>query len=78
MVGSERQDWKEGQMKHVIVEVSVTSAEGERIPVGLMNTEQALSLPHDMNIEVSHPDHDAGDTEIFMDRATFQDHLATL
>lgn len=63
-------------MKRAIVEVSVTSAEGDRIAIGLMNTEQALSLPHEMDIEVSHPDHQTGDTETFMDRAMLRDHLA--
>ncbi len=62
-------------MKHAIVEVSVTSADGDRIPVGLMNAQQALSLPPDIDIEVSHPTHAAGSTDIFVDRATLQDHV---
>lgn len=63
-------------MKHSIVEVSVTNAEGDRVPVGLMNTEQALSLPQELDIKISHPEHQAGETETFMDRATLQDHVA--
>jgi hypothetical protein len=62
-------------MKRAIVEVLVTSADGDRIPVGLMNTEQALSLPPEIDIEVSHPAHQAGSTDIFMDRGALQDHV---
>jgi hypothetical protein len=62
-------------MRHAIVEVSVTSANGDRVPVGLMNTQQALSLPPEFDIEVSHPAHEAGSTDILMDRATLQDHI---
>lgn len=62
-------------MKHVIVEVSVNSTTGGRIPVGLMNTEQALSLPEEIDIEVSHPEQQAGDPEIFLDRAALRDHI---
>jgi len=62
-------------MKHAIVEVSVTSADGDRVPVGLMNTQQALSLPPEIDIEVSHPAHKAGSTDIFMNRAALQDHV---
>ncbi len=62
-------------MKHAIVEVSVTNPDGDRIPVGLMNTQQALSLPPEIDIEVSHPAHQAGSTDIFMDRAALQDHV---
>lgn len=64
-------------MKHAIVEVSVTSVDGDRIPVGLMNTQQALSLPPEIDIEVSHPAHQAGSTDVFMDRVTLQDHVDT-
>jgi hypothetical protein len=66
---------KECLMKHAIVEVLITSADGDRVPVGLMNTEQALSLPPEIDIEVSHPAHQAGSTDIFMDRAELQDHV---
>jgi hypothetical protein len=64
-------------MKHAIVEVSVPSADGDRIPVGLMNTQQALSLPPELDIEVSHPAHQAGSTDIFMDQASLRDHVDT-
>ncbi len=63
-------------MKNVIVEVSVNSAAGDRIPVGLMNAEQALSLPEEIDIEVSHPERQSGDPEIFMDRSALRDHVA--
>jgi hypothetical protein len=42
-----------------------------------MNTEQALSIPPEIDIEVLEPAHQAGSTDIFMDRATLQDHVDT-
>lgn len=50
-----------------MVEVAVTS-EGERVALGIMNAKQALSLPEDIEIEISHPDHEAGSTDTFIDR----------
>ena len=43
-----------------IVEVTVTNDGGEQVPVGIMNTNQALSLPQEMDVSVSHPDREAG------------------
>lgn len=62
-------------MKHVIVEVSVTSVDGDRVAVGLMNTQQALALPSDIEIEVSHPAHQAGSTDMFINRSMLQNHV---
>jgi hypothetical protein len=57
-----------------IVEVSVKDDDGERVPVGIMNAKQALSLPEEMDVSVSHPDRKAGATDEFIDR----DELRTL
>ena len=45
-----------------IVEVTVTKDGGEQVPVGIMNAKQALSLPEEMDVSVSHPDRKAGAT----------------
>ncbi len=57
-----------------IVEVKVTNDGGEQVPVGIMNTVQALSLPQELDVTVSHPDHDPGTTAEFIGR----DELRTL
>ena len=57
-----------------IVEVTVTNDDGEKVPIGIMNAKQALSLPEDMDVSVSHPDHDLGPTDEFIGR----DELRTL
>lgn len=46
-----------------IVEVTATNDGGKQVPVGIMNTNQALSLPQEMDISVSHPDREAGADE---------------
>jgi hypothetical protein len=63
-------------MKHSIVEVSVINADGDPVPVGLMNTEQALSLPEEMDIKIFHPENQADGPEALMDRSTLQRHVA--
>jgi hypothetical protein len=50
-----------------IVEVAVNS-DCNRVPLGLMNAEQALALPEQIEFEVSHPDHEAGATETFISK----------
>lgn len=62
-------------MTYPIVEVTVTGPEGERVPLGLMNSKQALALPQGVVFEASHPDHEAGSTDLFIDRDTLQDHV---
>ena len=57
-----------------IVEVKVTNVGGEQVPVGIMNTEQALALPEEMVVSVSHPHRDPGGTGEFIGR----DELRTL
>ncbi|MBB3916877.1 hypothetical protein [Rhizobium fabae] len=46
-----------------IVEVTATNDGGKQVPVGIMNTKQALSLPQEMDISVSHPDREASADE---------------
>lgn len=57
-----------------IVEVKVTTDGGEQVPVGIMNTEQALLLPEEMEVTVSHPHRASGATGEFIGR----DELRTL
>ncbi|MDM9627661.1 hypothetical protein QTL95_17300 [Rhizobium sp. S152] len=59
-----------------IVEVAVTS-DGDPIPVGLMSAEQALELPEDIEILVSHPDHEAGATDIFISKDELAGHVTS-
>ncbi|MDM9646825.1 hypothetical protein [Rhizobium sp. S163] len=57
-----------------LVEVAVTS-DGQRVPMGLMSTEQALSLPEDIDVEVSHPEHEAGATDTYISRDELKEHV---
>ncbi|EPE96436.1 hypothetical protein [Rhizobium grahamii] len=58
-----------------MVEVAVTS-EGERVALGIMNAQQALSLPKNIDIEISHPDHEAGATDTFIDREELKERTS--
>lgn len=58
-----------------IVEVAVNS-DGNRVPLGLMNTEQALALPEGIDFEVSHPEHEAGATETFISKDELLKHVS--
>lgn len=51
-----------------IVEVKVLTDAGEEVPIGLMNTRQAMKLPEELDVTVSHPEDKAGATERFIDR----------
>jgi hypothetical protein len=62
-------------MTKTTIEISVTSDEGLRIPIGLMTPRQALELPDQVEFEASHPDHEAGHTDVFLDREMLHDHL---
>lgn len=62
-------------MKKIVVGVSVLNAEGDRVPVGLMNAQQALSLPKEMDFEVLLAGEDAEQNEILMDRAKLKEHM---
>lgn len=59
---------------NAIVEVTL-SGDGSRLPVGLMNVEQALALPPEMEIEASHPEHEAGATYTFISRDELKHYL---
>ncbi|MFK0329682.1 hypothetical protein ACIQUB_01000 [Rhizobium sp. NPDC090275] len=61
--------------KPPIVEVAVTSEEG-RVAVGIMNAEQALELADSVDVEVSHPDHEAGKTDVFIAADELREHPA--
>jgi hypothetical protein len=50
-----------------LVEVAAKTEDG-RVPLGIMNTKQALDLPEELDVEISHPDKEAGATDHFIDR----------
>lgn len=47
-------------MKRKIVEATVT-VDGKRVPVGIMNTKQALEMPREEGMKFSHPNGKPGD-----------------
>ncbi|WP_018901354.1 hypothetical protein [Rhizobium sp. 2MFCol3.1] len=57
-----------------LVEVAVISA-GQRVPMGLMNKDQALALPDEIEVEVSHPEHEAGSTDTYISRDELKEHV---
>ncbi|WP_245443137.1 hypothetical protein [Rhizobium sp. H4] len=60
--------------KKQLVEVSVDTEEG-RVPLGIMNARQALALPDDLDVEISHPDHEPGNTDRFIQKDELRRHL---
>ncbi|WP_165823560.1 hypothetical protein [Metarhizobium album] len=40
-----------------------------------MTPRQALQLPDHVEFEASHPDHEAGNTDVLLDREMLQDHV---
>ncbi|NLR97230.1 hypothetical protein HGP17_10325 [Rhizobium sp. P38BS-XIX] len=47
--------------------VEVVAIEGEeRVPVGIVSVKQALEMPTRDGVEYSHPDHEAGATDVFV------------
>lgn len=50
-----------------LVEVAAKTEDG-RVPLGIMNTKQALDLPEELDVEISHPDEEPGATDHFIDR----------
>jgi hypothetical protein len=50
-----------------LVEVAAKTEEG-RVPLGIMTTKQALDLPEELDVEISHPDKEAGVTDHFIDK----------
>lgn len=59
--------------KSPIVEVTVASEQG-RVAVGIMNADQALELSDTVDLEVSHPDHKAGETDVFIGTQELREH----
>lgn len=60
--------------KKQLVEVAVDTEEG-RVPLGIMSAKQALELPDDLDVEVSHPDHEPGSTDVFIQKDELRRHL---
>ena len=50
-----------------LVEVAARTEDG-RVPLGIMTTKQALDLPEELDVEISHPDKEAGVTDHFIDK----------
>lgn len=57
-------------MEKKVVEVVAEVGE-ELLPIGIMNADQASSLPSDVELKISHPDDDAGETDRYLDREEF-------
>ena len=60
--------------KKQLVEVAVDTEEG-RVPLGIMNAGQALALSGDVAVEVAHPDHGPGKTDLFIRKDELRRHL---
>ncbi len=56
--------------KKKIVEATV-KVDGKRVPVGLMNTNQALDMPAEQGMKFSHPDKKPGETGVLLSRKSF-------
>jgi hypothetical protein len=61
-------------LRKSVVEVAINS-NGNRIPVGLMNAEQALALPDEIDFDVSHTDNEAGTTDNIIVRDELAAHV---
>ena len=53
------------QKNKPLVEVVVSTEKG-KVPLGIMNTDQALALPDEIEAKVSHPDHKPGETDVYI------------
>ncbi len=51
-----------------IVEVTVVADDGGLVPIGIMNAKQALSLPEELDVSISHPDGEDGSPDGLIDR----------
>ncbi|URK86122.1 hypothetical protein LP421_01705 (plasmid) [Rhizobium sp. RCAM05350] len=58
--------------KKKIVEATV-KVEGERVPVGIMNVQQALDMPTEDGMKFSHPDEEPGKTDVLLSRKELKD-----
>ena len=61
--------------KPPLVEVATVTPDGT-VPLGIMNAEQALSLPEDIDVVVSHPDEKTGEKETLVDRSELKELAA--
>ncbi len=57
-------------MELKVVEV-VAEVEDGVVPLGIMNAEQAMTLPPDVDVKISHPEDEPGQTDRFLDRNEF-------
>lgn len=57
-------------MEKKVVEV-VAEVGDELLPIGIMNADQATSLPPHVEVKISHPDDDVGETNRYLDREEF-------
>jgi hypothetical protein len=58
--------------KKKIVEATV-KVRGKRVPVGIMNTKQALDMPAEEGMKFSHPDGKPGETDVLLNRKQLKD-----
>jgi hypothetical protein len=59
-----------------LVEVAVPRGD-DHVPLGIMTAHQAFDLPLNLEFKVSHPDHEPGATDLFVDRSVLRDHLGS-
>ncbi|MNE33803.1 hypothetical protein D3C80_1274940 [compost metagenome] len=57
-----------------LVEVTVPHG-SDHVPLGIMNAQQALDLPADIEVRVTHPDRTGAAADLFMDRSELRAHL---
>ncbi|WFU86519.1 hypothetical protein QA644_15575 [Rhizobium sp. CC1099] len=50
-----------------IVEATV-KVDGKRVPLGIMNAQQALDMPAEEGMKFSHPDGKPGETDVLLNR----------
>ncbi|MCV9967009.1 hypothetical protein OIU34_34825 [Pararhizobium sp. BT-229] len=61
-------------MKKKMVEATV-KVRGKRVPVGIMNTKQALDMPTEEGMKFSHPDGKPGETDVLLNRNELKETL---
>jgi hypothetical protein len=59
--------------RKAIVEVVATEGSA-KVPIGIVSVKQALEMPQTEGVEYSHPEHQAGETDVFVT----QEQLAKL
>ena len=63
--------YEEQAMALKVVEV-VAEVENGVVPLGIMNAEQAMTLPSDVHVKISHPNDEPGETDRYLDRYEFR------